>query len=246
MTHKYLVIGKEIGESGTPHLQGYVVFDQPVRLNALKRISPRAHFEIAKGTTEQNRTYCTKDNDFAESGVIPLTAKEKGQMEKDRWALIISHAKAGTLEEHDPKMFYLHYNTNLKLQSKFEVPEFIDRQIEVFWGPTATGKSHKAWIDAGSSAYVKDPRSKFWYGYHGQENIIIDEFRGGIDISHMLRWLDKYPMLVEVKGSSCALKAKRIWITSNLHPKDWYPDLDQETISALLRRLKVTHFNKLM
>jgi len=65
-----------------------------------------------------------------------------------------------------------------------------------------------------------DPRSKFWDAYSGHEHVVIDEFRGGIDISHMLRWLDRYPVLVEVKGSSVCLKAGVIWITSNLHPRD--------------------------
>jgi len=41
---------------------------------------------------------------------------------------------------------------------------------------------------------------------------------------------------------STVLKAKKIWITSNLHPNDWYPELDQETKSALIRRLTIVHF----
>lgn len=71
--------------------------------------------------------------------------------------------------------------------------------------------------------------------------MVIDEFRGGIDIAHLLRWLDRYPVIVEVKGSSVVLKAKKIWITSNLNPEQWYEGLDQATTQALLRRLNVTH-----
>lgn len=91
-------------------------------------------------------------------------------------------------------------------------------------------------------AYPKDPRSKFWDGYRGHQHVVIDEFRGGIDISHILRWLDRYPVIVEVKGSSTVLKAEGIWITSNLDPRCWYPEADEETVSALLRRLNITHF----
>lgn len=72
---------------------------------------------------------------------------------------------------------------------------------------------------------------------------MVDEFRGGIDIAHLLRWLDRYPVIVELKGSSTVLRANKIWITSNLSPDDWYPDLDQETKAALRRRMRVTHFN---
>lgn len=58
----------------------------------------------------------------------------------------------------------------------------------------------------------------------------------------MLRWLDRYPVLVEVKGSTVCFKARVIWMTSNLHPRDWYPDLDPETLSALMRRINIVHF----
>lgn len=113
------------------------------------------------------------------------------------------------------------------------------RTVRCFWGPSGTGKSYSAWEEAGDSAYSKDPRSKFWYGYRGQKEVIFDEFRGGIDISHMLRWLDGYAVSVETKGSSVPLCAERIWITSNLHPNDWYSDIDYQTRDALLRRLNI-------
>lgn len=109
----------------------------------------------------------------------------------------------------------------------------------VFWGPTGTGKSHRAWERAGVDAYSKCPRTKFWCGYRNETSIVIDEFRGGIDISHLLRWLDRYPVRVEIKGSSKPLMAERYFITSNLHPKYWYPDLDMETYLALERRLEI-------
>jgi len=77
----------------------------------------------------------------------------------------------------------------------------------------------------------------------GQENVIIDEFRGTIDVVHLLRWLDRYPVRVESKGSSLSLSAKSFWITSNLDPRVWYPELDPDTLEALLRRLNITHFH---
>lgn len=95
------------------------------------------------------------------------------------------------------------------------------------------------------AAYPKDPRTKFWDGYSGQKHVVIDEFRGDISISHILRWLDRYPVIVEVKGSSTCLVATNIWITSNLDPRLWYSDLDKDTLQALMRRLRITHFDTL-
>lgn len=103
------------------------------------------------------------------------------------------------------------------------------------------GKSRLAWEEAGMDAYPKDPRTKFWCGYRDHEHVVIDEFRGGIDIAHMLRWLDRYPVIVEVKGGAQVLKAKKVWITSNLEPKFWYPDADAATVDALMRRLNIVN-----
>ena len=72
---------------------------------------------------------------------------------------------------------------------------------------------------------------------------MVDEFRGDIAIAHFLRWLDRYPVLVEVKGGSVVLKAERIWLTSNLDPRQWYPEADSDTVDALFRRINITHFN---
>lgn len=113
----------------------------------------------------------------------------------------------------------------------------------MFWGRTGTGKSKRAWEEAGVQAYAKDPRTKWWCGYKGEQNVIIDEFRGTLDIAHFLRWTDRYPVRVESKGSSRPLAAENIWITSNLDPRFWYPDLDAETQAAFLRRLtNITFF----
>jgi len=126
-------------------------------------------------------------------------------------------------------------------------PTGIEKIINVFHGRTGTGKSRRAWEEAGVRVYSKDPRTKWFDGYQGEENIIIDEFRGTVDISHILRWFDRYPVRVECKGSSMPLQATTFWITSNLAPTDWYPDLDSETKSALLRRLtNIVHFEYFM
>lgn len=54
------IVGKEVGENGTPHLQGYIEFkkkSRPFTHFKLKRI----HWEKCKGTREENVEYCSKE-----------------------------------------------------------------------------------------------------------------------------------------------------------------------------------------
>lgn len=73
MPYKYLIYGREVGDEGTPHLQGYVQLKKITRLTGMKKLHPTAHWEVAKGTEEQNRTYCSKEGDFQEFGTPTKT-----------------------------------------------------------------------------------------------------------------------------------------------------------------------------
>jgi hypothetical protein len=93
----YLVVGRERGASGTPHLQGYMVLDSRKRLPAIKAaIGGRAHIEAARGSPSQNREYCTKEGDFTESGTLPVLQQGK-RSDVDRFKEWVSAYVA----EHD-------------------------------------------------------------------------------------------------------------------------------------------------
>jgi Putative viral replication protein len=70
----YIVYGREVGENGTPHLQGFVSFASRKRLGTVRRIiGLRGHYEPTRGTTAQAADYCKKDGDFVEAGTAPVT-----------------------------------------------------------------------------------------------------------------------------------------------------------------------------
>jgi len=83
ITCSYHVIGKEVGANGTPHLQGYIYFAQPKGNVAVRTLLPRAHVEarLRASSCFQALTYCKKDGDFWEIGVVPLSSQEKGAKE---------------------------------------------------------------------------------------------------------------------------------------------------------------------
>lgn len=73
---KYYVVGHEVGEQGTPHLQGYMQLQKKARMTAIHASLPVCmHLEPARGSVAQNQRYCSKAGSSSSAG----EAVEKGQ-----------------------------------------------------------------------------------------------------------------------------------------------------------------------
>jgi len=70
------IVAEEVGESGTPHLQGYLEFKAKVR--PLSKIPlTRIHWEKANGTKTENFIYCSKDEKVWMQGGFKLPKEIK-------------------------------------------------------------------------------------------------------------------------------------------------------------------------
>lgn len=234
----------ERGESGYEHWQLLVALSRKGSLSTLKTLFGNScHAELSR--SEAAEQYVWKDATAVAGTRFEFGTKPIRRNSKTDWESVWTAAKSGDLESIPAHVRVTSYRTLQCIRADHESVPAMVRSCNVFWGKTGTGKSRRAWEEAGVEAYSKDPRTKFWCGYQGQANVVIDEFRGGIDIAHFLRWIDRYAVRVEIKGGSRPLMAKTYWITSNLSPDDWFPDIDEETRAALRRRLTVTHFDQL-
>ena len=72
----HYIYGYEVGEQGTPHIQGYVKFKNQVRFSTMKNKLPRAHIEKARGDPDSNYRYCSKDGDFQANFTPKLTRED--------------------------------------------------------------------------------------------------------------------------------------------------------------------------
>lgn len=87
----YLVVGRETGEEGTPHLQCFGILKNKRRLRQVKQLPglARAHLEnILHGTPKQAAEYCKKEGDFVEFGALPQGQGKRNDFERFRgWLL---------------------------------------------------------------------------------------------------------------------------------------------------------------
>lgn len=229
----------ESGEGGFLHWQLLAITGK-CRGSKLRELFGPVHIELSRSDAAD--AYVWKDDTAIIGTRFELGARPLSRARHVDWDAIRESAIQGQLDTVPSDIYVRYYNSLRRIGQDNLQPIAMVRTCSVFWGRTGTGKSRRAWDEAGILAYPKNPRTKFWDGYRDHQHVVIDEFRGGIDIAYLLIWLDRYPVIVEVKGSSVVLRASSIWITSNVDPRLWYPDADQETKDALLRRLTIHHF----
>lgn len=238
---KYIIVGKEVGESGTPHLQGYIYYEHPKRFETVKHDVPEgSHIEVAKGNAQQNFEYCSKGGDYFEDGERPLTQAEKGEKGKptieERWAL----AKAGKFDELPPEQIKTYEYIHQKYKS---VPE--DRsELDNIWifGPSGCGKSR--YVRENHPDHYWKGMNKWWDGYNGEDVVVLDDFdpSHGKFLGYYLKiWADHYAFNAEVKGGMLRIRPKKIIVTSQ-YPIGACFD-DAEGIAAIQRRFKVVDMN---
>lgn len=98
-------------------------------------------------------------------------------------------------------------------------------EILVLVGDPGTGKSRlcaEAYPDAYYVPFAKSSGC-YWDFYEGQETVIIEEM-GGCRFSYtfLLALLDRYPFHVPISGGYTSFCSRRIVMTTNICPEDWY------------------------
>lgn len=244
---KYLVVGKEVGDSGTPHLQGYVNFTESRTLSALKKLNPSIHWEVTKGTPNEASDYCKKsDVDFYEVGKLPMSQKDKGQAEIDRFNRAMEAVREERYDDIPGDIMVRHlkqleYAVARKDQVKRKLSVLEgESQHEWIYGPTGTGKTHTA-FEENPGYYLKLTDGKWYDGYNHEEVIIVEEvgLKQAEHAEHYKRLLDKYPFRVETKGGSMNIRPRKVVITSNYHPREIWPG--EQSLMPILRRIKIRH-----
>lgn len=238
---QYYVYGKEVGESGTPHLQGFLYFKNQRTFNSLKKKLPTAHLEKAKNTRAAIE-YCKKDGDYVEHGDPPQKNGGDSQEERAlrnkrlREAPLNDLVDGGELRILDVKR--LKQARDILAQ---EGSPYVAEDVRGVWihGPPGTGKTHMARNEYGDVFYIK-AQNKWFDGYNREKVIVLDDLdKGGSCLGHYLKiWADKWACSGEIKGGTVNLVHEKFIVTSNYTPSDLWPD-DDEMRKAIERRFEM-------
>lgn len=227
-------------QTGRLHLQGFVVYSNPVTLKGVKEdFGSDIHAESSRGTVEHNIAYTSKEESRVfgpyQWGEIP-TAKSKKDDVARRILELAQIGDIGSIKDLYPGQ-YLRYKRTIHEIAREEAKCLERNKPRGIWlfGPAGSGKTSAI---AKQDAYFKGP-NKWFDGYAGERIILLDDMRSGdwSFLEHYIkRWADSYPVTGEIKGAHVKLNHDWFIITSNEPLKDSIKGLDSYHHQAIVRR----------
>lgn len=225
----YMIFAKEVGEQGTPHLQGYVELKTRTTLARMKKLHETAHWECSKGSVQDNRDYITKQKDkegyeLFEWGNVSIQGKWSGVSEVFQAVDEGKFNREARLEmiRTQPKLYQQYRNVINEYETLAAPRRKWKTIVTILFGPGGTGKTKYAMDRGASMCFFSD--KYFDSTDFKNENILIDDVEDNlISRQNMFHILDRYEHKVNIKGSSMNWAPKNVFITTNdPNPHMWY------------------------
>jgi len=231
----YYVFGKEVcPNTGREHWQCFMQLKNRCGLSTVKKIigDECAHIEQRKGTVQEASDYCKKDGDFVEDGEMTSQGK---RTDIDAIKKLVNEGKLEEAIDASPNYQCMKM---AELLYKYKKPKARDVDVEWWYGESGKGKTRKA-FEQYPNAWISGKSGDFWNGYTGQDVIILDDFRRTwCEFRDLLRFLDRYPLYINVKGGYIPAEYTKVIITCPHAPEKLYRDhLGDEDLVQLLRRI---------
>lgn len=118
----YMIVGHEVGEQNTPHLQIYFQLSNQVKFTTIKNWGDpwnQMHFESSQGSDDDNYRYCSKEGSYWEIGTRRSMGRKGARTDHEDVKALIKQGK--TYQEI--------VDTNFEYAAKYS--KFIKEQIMV-------------------------------------------------------------------------------------------------------------------
>ncbi len=242
---RYLCGQLEKGEQGHVHFQGYIQFYRTTRRSWIMNNLVKCDARVQKGTNDQARNYTRKQRTRV------AIWKEAGQFAKGRGSRTDisglyelakdTNMSLQAIAEEMPSAYMKYYKAvaHIKTLPALIAPWIREGlKVTVLYGPPDSGKTYWAYKQDQKLYAIPVGKNLWWDNYVGQETVLMDDFSGQMRLVDLLRVLDKYPVLVPIKGSFVYLQCLHIIITTNVPLCDWYDySKRKDSEEALNRRV---------
>lgn len=215
--------------TGRFHFQGAIYYDNVKRLATLqKHFGPSGHYEIMKGSPKQNETYCSKDGTHIAGPWTTGTLPSQGK--RNDWDGAFSDAKKGFTRNQliaaRPHLAPCHSGLDALVEAA-QPPPPISRTVTVFylWGPTGTGKTHRALTTFPDAYLIRGPLvpGKSFDQYSNELTLVLDEW-------DPMEWpltllnglLDKWKCPLMCRYANKYARWTKVIITTNHKPDQCY------------------------
>lgn len=232
---KYMCYGVEkCPTTDRIHHQGYVSFESNMRFNGLKKLYPTTHFEVARSSEGECIEYCKKDGDFHEFG------ERSKQGKRTDLEYVQEQIQAGSsLKDIAQNNFaqFVRYGKGIQAyRNLVAIPRNKMPIVKWYWGPSGCGKTRTAIEESKGDFFIWNGTDQWWDGYDGQKFIIIDDIRkGNMSEAFLLKFCDRYPQKLQIKGGFVENQAETIIFTCNYHWHDIFTERD-----PIQRRIQIT------
>lgn len=251
---RYACVCKEEHKDGDEHHHAVVVFEKRLqkRKNVFNFDETGCNVRRLKtvGDVKRAIAYVQKDGIFQEVGEKDVKWLKMDKREKAYFAL--SHTNTECIDSGQYSFSELTKLQQIRNLFLMDWPQFKKRHVRWYWGNTGTGKTRTAWQLMLSKGYSAEgvwmsagKLDPFFNGYTGQKAVILDDFRPGhMRFEMLLRILDGYPVIVNVKNGYVQWCAEEIVITAPTKPTEMYVNRETgelwDNIAQLLRRIDET------
>lgn len=219
-------------------------------INKFNRYFGKGDFNLrfANGTAGENMDYSSKEEgDFQKEG-----EPGPGQGARTDLAQVTAEILSGKVTCDDvlvsnPNMYHSYGRTLSKAEDLYLRKQYRTEMTKGIWyyGPTAVGKSHKAFDGFTPHTHYVFKNDNGWQdGYTGQGTIIINDFRGSIKYNELLQLVDKWPYNFNRRAREpVPVLAHTVIITSSVSPHEIYAQqlLKSDSLEQLERRFEIVH-----
>ncbi len=254
----YWCMSDEIGENGTYHTHIYMALSNASRFSTIQSKFEGGHFEMANGTSQQNKDYVFKEGKWAkdkkkdtnlvntheEYGEVPIERQGARNDLHDLYDMIKQGMSNYEIIELEPNYMMnidkIERSRQIVREEKYK-NEFRTLDVRYIYGSTGVGKTRGIMEMHGYQNIfrVTDYQHPF-DNYKGQENIIFEEFRSSLKIQDMLNYLDGYPLELPCRYANKIACFTKVYIITNIPLENQYEEVQKaykETWNALLRRI---------